>query len=412
MKKITQIIFLLIVIYSNTVFTNNEQSWFDKGTAFSVLNDNQIINCYYFAGGNSKVRALDLTFQFLNPYTYEKTKTINIKFFKKLESLNIPTESFQVTKNEIVNILPKGKFIGNDLVFFIKNKIFKLSFKEDKTSSLKLLHTSDNLIYDIHINKDKIYNIHSKGVSLISKNKNIIKWPKQNWPVLKFNVKFNHNQLGVLSISGLNKGNKVNKSYIFNLDENHNLKTFNHQNIITPLNDNLILSYLNDTKNSGIKIENIKTLKTISKNTSTFINNNISKVVVCDNRFIALEIENKTFVVDIISGEIKQTISFDKKNTLTGFIYPKLYFNEENISLENLFNIEIDTYAPKLFVNGLSKNNINTTSDSFVTIEGRFVDDNDIKSITINDKNIKFNATKGTFNFTTDLDNGENTLLI
>lgn len=414
MKRIIPILLVLLYTSTNLLAYNDEFSWFKKGVAFSVFNNDKIINCTYFAGGNTSVRALDFTLEFVNPRNHETIKKVKVNFFKKLESLNVPSQNFHVTKNELTNILPKGKFVGNDLIFSIKNKIFKLSLKEDNASTIELIYESTNTIYDVHVYNNNIYSIDAKGVQQVLNNKSLIKWAKQNWKPDEFKVDINNkNQLGLLTLGGLDKGNDVHKSIVFDLNENRVLKTYENQNIISVLNNELVLSYLNETTTSDIKIENFKTSKIVSQNTSGFINyNTITKTVVCDNRFVAIEVAKKIFVIDILSGDLKQTIPFENTNQLTDFNNKKLYFVSKNVSIDALFKVEIDKKAPAFFINSLSKTTVNTTTDSFTNIQGSFVDNSGLKSITINNENVKFNTSNGSFNFTSNLKIGTNKFVI
>lgn len=394
--------------------------WLKSGLAFTTFSNGYILNCYYYARGDDSIKTLDLGFRLVDPNTYEEIATYSIDCFTEVKNKfpEINLESYN--KNNFLDLVPDGVLHKDNVVYNIENNIFEIEYNSEQVNITKKYTTKNNL-YDVFVNKDVIYSVEENGLYIINdKNKasNKIKWPKIASPVKKYNLSAgNQFQKGFLTL----ESNTEKQTIFFNLDNYSISNVLKNALPISILNETEVLSYTDDSK-SDFEILSIDSGNTLSTFLDTILENHtIVNVVNSNNRFIAIETSGevqKAFIFEKNSGKLKKTITgFEypknpKGKFLTGFKNPNLYFHNKRESLASLFREKVDNKPPTLFLNSYSKDSPNITSNINALIEGRFIDDSNIKKISINDENIPFDIKDGSFIHPVLLESGMNTITI
>lgn len=424
-----KILFLFLSLFSALSLSAEEisygdadtaYSWFESGLAFTAMHNGDIVNCYYYAGGNTSVKMIDVVLEIVDPDTYDIKNTSQFKYYDALKEVVPDVNLDEYNRRRFLEIMPKGIFNGDNIVFEIDNNVFHIDYKQEKPSIVKH-YTSKNKIYQTFVSNGVTHTLETDGIYAV--NDNGIASRKVKWSKSKFEVKKNHfyldqiSQKGFLALEGDDNG----KSIYFDLQNKSIIKEKDDALAIAILNDVEVLSYSDDSKvNFNISdIDNGALLAT--HNGSTLENYTINKVVLCDDRFIAIEVSGETkkvFVFEKSSGELKKTIKKiqdpkkPKGNFLAGYSSPNLIFHKKKESLRAILKETIDKNPPALFLNSYSKDKPNTVTEINALLEGRFLDDSAIKSIYINDESISFNVLDGSFLYPVSLEEGLNEIVI
>lgn len=366
-KKLIVIVVFLFSLYTkaDNIITPdhksiNEYTWFESGAVFSEFNKKQIINSSYYAGGNSSLRSLELYFKIINPNSYEVEKNYRINFYKLLKE-NYSTETLEkIKQSNFIKICPRGIFRGNNLLFKVNKSIYQLNFEENEYPTPKKIFESNSDIYGIFVSDNDLFVVDKNGINHVtprSTKSQKLKFPKIDFKVTKQNLVYNKLQgIGLLVVEGY----EHSKTILFNVKDWSIIKTYNHGNSISVLDNELLLSF-SDDNSTNCKIIDIKTDKVVSDINNEALQNSfrneVKKVVLCNERFIAIEtLGNKPIIliVEKRTGQVKKIIQSlvnsksgenYKSNLLTGFRFPYLYFSKNRISLETLFKEKTRTFA-------------------------------------------------------------------